>query len=135
MELLRCPFCGSNEIIEHRYEFGRKLSCEKCGSYGPTEICDSNKLWNTRHSPWISIKEKQPNLGELVLIRYKHNDVLCYPKEIIKTSLATMDLYFVSIELNDRNLDPFILIPNKEKVLSLNVIDWLPLPQPPKETE
>lgn len=51
MELLPCPFCGSNKIVIFR----NLLLCDRCESIARKDY------WNTRHSPWISVSDKLPD--------------------------------------------------------------------------
>jgi len=86
MELLPCPFCGSNEIsIDYETEYNLVM-CSKC-----TGSIDSIEQWNTRHSPWISLKDIFPENGEIVLCRLKNYKihVLKYEEDKNFTSIET----------------------------------------------
>src|SRR6266852_3049951 len=69
MELLPCPFCGNKaeKIIT-------LIECRKC------EITINNELeWNTRHYPWISVKDRIPERLTCVigLLKDKTQAVVC----------------------------------------------------------
>lgn len=61
MELLPCPFCGSNNIKLHQqhWHMSRKAQCIDCHSESTYDEQEGIKTWNTRHSSWISVKDKE----------------------------------------------------------------------------
>lgn len=119
MELLPCPFCGGNNLEDHLEGlYSLCISCNDCSL-----LCVKEK-WNTRHSPWISVKYKLPENGTNVLS--------CSKGGGISTCI------FMT---NDESAI-FILMPSVESVKDnslvvrlTNVTHWMPLIQPPKETE
>ena len=59
MELLSCPFCGSNDPhLTNEKDF---VICD-CG------VGISIDKWNTRHPQWISVKERLPEENKKVLV-------------------------------------------------------------------
>lgn len=98
MELLPCPFCGSNDISENLHDY----MCNKCKS------CALKNVWSTRHSPWISVKDRLPPVGRKVII-FTNSSYLAWHSE------------------NDEFMDFY-----DNKIIN-HVTHWMPLPQPPKE--
>lgn len=73
MNLLPCPFCASNEI-EESFSMGtsQQKECKNCKARGPkTEKFNPAELWNLRHSPWISVKDRLPEEDTKILIHTK----------------------------------------------------------------
>lgn len=69
MKLLPCPFCGSTELEETECF----IQCHGC-------LCESLKIrWNTRHTSWISVKDRLP---ELPSEEFEQNQVCVNPKGI-----------------------------------------------------
>lgn len=65
MNLLPCPFCGSSEILY----LGDKIKCFSC----PASI-NTKEQWNTRHYPWISVKDRLPEDKEFCLVAYNKSN-------------------------------------------------------------
>lgn len=76
MNLLPCPFCGSEEvafIVSH----GSSVICNGCNikflydarKDGRGVMCQ----WNTRHSPWISVKDRLPKKNGRYLVIEDHH--------------------------------------------------------------
>jgi len=113
MELLPCPFCGSNEI----YAFHHLRQCIKCIGCDSIFISDNGKnKWNTRHSPWISVKDRLPDSQEYEFL--------------VVNSEGNMHVasYWGENASNDEGYDWF----NGD--VFVNPTHWQPLPEPPKET-
>lgn len=92
MELLPCPFCWSIELTEK----GSFIYCHGC-------LCTALKIrWNTRHSPWISVKDKLPKKDGRYLVQEKH-----YSKWIGVMSM-------------------------RNGVFESEITNWMPLPSPPE---
>lgn len=110
MELLPCPFCGSNELKEYSDSMNEYYKIEsnfvscKCGSR------NYKSKWNTRHSTWISVKDRLPNKDETVLCFGKYHNIGFY------------------------DYDDEIWREEGEYV-EITVTHWQPLPQSPKEIE
>jgi hypothetical protein len=67
MNVLPCPFCGSDEIIPNRSITEFFYFCRKCKS--------KSAIWYKRNSPWISVKDKDklPDFGVRVLTLNEDN--------------------------------------------------------------
>jgi len=106
MELLPCPFCRSNNVDT---EFS--IGCVNCGAVVRT-ISD----WNTRHSSWISVKDKLPDSNEYEFL--------------VVNSEGNMHVasYWGENSSNYEGYDWF----NGD--VFVNPTHWQPLPEPPKET-
>ena len=99
-ELLLCPFCGESKELTKSESF---VNCESC-------LCQALKMrWNTRHSPWISVKDNVPTEKQLVLV-YAPNE------KILKIRIGLFDDWI--------NIDH-----------TLEITQWMQLPNKPKETE
>lgn len=74
-DLKRCPFCGSSDLSPEP-EFGPQQHwlCSGCGS------CATVERWNTRVSPWRSLKDDPPTEYPVVVFnpRKKSADVLLF---------------------------------------------------------
>lgn len=64
MNLLPCPFCGSEPILEEDQAFP-SCSNSDCEALGPACITDPEGAWNRRTSPWRPI-ETAPKDGTRV---------------------------------------------------------------------
>lgn len=76
MELIPCPFCGSNEIgISKELPHHPYIECQCCYvEVGYSDDIESaKKLWNTRHSPWISVKDRLPKKNGRYLVIEDHH--------------------------------------------------------------
>lgn len=106
MELLPCPFCGSKDVSSTIFvpncEYVR---CNNCNAMHTNLI-----EWNTRHSTWISVKDRLPNKDETVLCFGKYHNIGFY------------------------DYDDEIWREEGEYV-EITVTHWQPLPQSPKEIE
>lgn len=111
MELLPCPFCGSNNLGQTEYRFSSEIYCHECNG-----SCDS-EIWNTRHSPWISVFERLPDHNNPVLISTKENYGFDYNVSYLHRN-----------DLGNNWHDQQGIRIEKYKVTH-----WMPLPQPPKE--
>ena len=60
-EVKPCPFCGSNEVT--LWINGDFVKCIECGAYAPALAA-----WNRRPDDWVSVEERLPELGVVVLI-------------------------------------------------------------------
>jgi Protein of unknown function (DUF551)/Restriction alleviation protein Lar len=115
MELLRCPFCSSDDIqIKDMSEFNSPfmIGCKNChviSGYHKTQN-DAVNLWNTRPSQWISVSEKLPEIGKKIIV-FNGSTHFCW--------------------LN--NLDQFVCCYDNLEVININ--HWMPLPTPPTETK
>lgn len=113
MELLPCPFCGSINLGQTEYRYSSEIYCQVCNG-----SCDSDK-WNTRHSPWISVKDKLPDTDYVIgyaLSEYASN----WYVGMLRYSLTLINCPFWDDSSNSH--------PRK-------VTHWQPFPQPPKEQE
>lgn len=100
MELLPCPFCGSNDIV-----YNPMFSdCNNC--YARCQKTD----WNTRHSPWISVKDRLPK---------ENTKVLAIWDDCIETA------FYEYIDGDYWS--------NSEIGCDLPVTHWMPLPKLPQE--
>lgn len=107
IEVLPCPFCGSNDIDFN--EDAQAIVCNGC-------MTDYNKgmsvleKWNTRHSPWILVKDRLPE---------NESRVFCWENG------SLYDSFFIN--------GNFKLLENPYGLFSIpNVTHWLPLPTRPK---
>lgn len=119
MELLPCAFCGNNNIeleTQHYTRFRKttelfRIICNKC--FISTSLFktkeDAIKLWNTRHSAWISVRDRLPIESTPVLTGNKYG---------LKIS------YLFDNKWNFPQIDNDIIITH-----------WMPIPPSPKETE
>ena len=104
MNLLPCPFCGSDNLTD----IGSNVICINCGS------CSS--IWNTRYSPWISVKDRLPEeKSEVLIIHYTQT----YIGHLRKCSLG--DLHFITYDGPCLDFD--------------NVTHWMPLPLLPEDNQ
>jgi hypothetical protein len=118
MELLPCPFCGSNDI----YSFIEKKPCIKCMNCSVIFISDNMKeKWNTRSSLWISVKDRIPERLTCVigLLKDKTQVVVCQCdwKDVC-------DNWHFMPQTDFQNICDFE-----------DITHWMPLLQPPKEPE
>ncbi len=118
MELLPCPFCGSNDIsiqyplININNTEIKEVICENC------LVQHDINIWNTRHSPWISVKDRLPDFETRVLaIDMKCNSY--YPHFAYYNDNSLIE------EKNSWGCEYGYIEPTH----------WMPLPYPPKETE
>lgn len=129
MELLPCPFCASNRLNRIYDDYNNDcISCSNCYALNRIE------KWNTRSSPWISVKDQTPPIDELILISTYYSPVSIFPHRVKCTFVAKKVLSNTSILLND-DLDNYQLIPSGEMISFTNITHWMPLLEPPKETE
>ncbi|VAW80471.1 hypothetical protein MNBD_GAMMA12-3939 [hydrothermal vent metagenome] len=79
-----CPFCGGTDLhIIENYVGCENADCTGNVDFGDhTEILNSNaaihfaiKAWNRRDDGWISVKDKIPDEGELVLAYHVHHGI------------------------------------------------------------
>lgn len=122
MELLPCPFCGSNDIsiqyplININNTEIKEVRCENC------LVQHDINIWNTRHSPWILVKDRLPELNTEVLCFNGSKMFGSYTlSEIITDSLGQSSWHVYGIDEYDAGFG--------------TVTHWMPLPTPPKETE
>jgi hypothetical protein len=104
MELLPCPFCGSNDkdIFECEDDYNvERLYCRNC------ECSNTKEYWNTRHLPWISVKDRLPPIGRKVII-------------------FNQSTHFAWI-----NKDNEFKCPYTNFIIN-HITHWQPLPRPPK---
>lgn len=79
-ELKPCPFCGEQAVAdstEHQ-PYSEFISCMGC-----TAIVDTPEQWNTRPSPWRSLKDElPPQSGDNIFVRDGKgaNDVACWER-------------------------------------------------------
>lgn len=74
MNLLPCPFCGSDKIFVDNYvDMIWNLTCINCNAINIMESSyeEAVKKYNTRHTPWISVKDRLPN---------NYQECLCYAR-------------------------------------------------------
>lgn len=76
-----CPFCGNSDVAIYDAQPPFGVECLQCEILGPSVNHSGNgewndteahaiKAWNTRASGWISVEDKTPNTGQLVLVSY-----------------------------------------------------------------
>lgn len=112
MEILPCPFCGSHDI-----DYNENAQIIICG------ICNNNhnkgmsmiEKWNTRHSPWISVKDRLPENNEWILAFNGKDNCVCW--------------------IDIGNNDYLFMYGMGSQCQFRNVTHWMPLPSPPKESE
>lgn len=107
MELLPCPFCGSNKISLDTINL--IVHCFEC------KIGIFKQLWNTRNFPWISVKDKLPENDDLVLTFY-------YNMRSINKKIG-YHIGFYNGEYWQESTE----------YTQIDVTHWMPLPQLPKE--
>jgi len=111
MELLPCPFCGSKNIKLHQqhWHMNRKSQCCDCHSESTYDEKEGITTWNTRHSPWISVKDRLPNGDKKILVYCNGiGEIIVFYNLIDKVFMDELNIYIA-------------------------VTHWMPLPQPPKE--
>lgn len=125
--LKECPFCGSNDLEERLNERSSteggdppEITCCNCGSVA----CKT--MWNTRHSPWISIYEKLPEKIE----------GLPYLEVLVFIESCPCEARIATFEYNDY-LDEWKWFDQNQKykhplICSDEVTHWMPI-KPPKE--
>jgi len=134
MELLPCPFCGLDKknppiVLNNKKQkhmpIHTTVQCTNCGCepnhYMDNED-DSIKIWNTRHSPWISVKDRLPENDIAVLGFLKQNHPF-YTDKIIDRFQRV--IYLICIN-NSCSIIPYMD--------NCTLTHWQPLPEPPKET-
>ena len=113
MELLPCAFCSSND---NKYVNDKScVMCNKCGSLALTYN------WNTRHTPWISVKDKLPNNKFKVIVYTK------WPEEYL--SIVPQD-YEIRLAHYHKDSDEWEILCN---MYDIEVTHWMPLPSLPEE--
>lgn len=122
MELLPCPFCGSKEIKLHQqhWHMSRKAQCIICHSESTYNRENEIKTWNTRHYPWISVKEQIPLFVRELLLIVLNDDKKQY-----------LEIGF--LRKSDKN--NMIFLDKKGYPINNKVTHWQYSPQLPKETE
>lgn len=136
MELLPCPFCGSDNVglgEELKYYY---ILCSGCcfstnQFHTENDVC---KFWNTRsymigelkildekkYLPWISVKDRYPNEGDNVLT----------------LSDGSIQIGFLYYDDGDPIDSSGITFRDHQDNYDIEyVTHWMPLPQPPKGTE
>lgn len=79
-ELKPCPFCGSANLgkLNGLQQYRARRTCQACGATGP-ESTREDEAWNTRPSPWRSLKDDPPTATDgsgPILIKGPHADCL-----------------------------------------------------------
>jgi hypothetical protein len=121
MELLPCPFCGIDKrnppmILSNKKEkdmpIHTTIQCTNCGTEPNHYVAnedDAIKIWNTHHSPWISVENKLPK---------PYTSVLSY-----------FDYELVIVYVDDKGC----WFKDGEDCGFIYITHWMTLPTPPKE--
>lgn len=108
MELLICPFCGSNNIDINKSNKQLK-TCIDCMSI--------SKIWNTRSSQWISVIKELPTHNQEVLV-----------------STSPRDEQFICF-YNDKEDYKCFISKERPEMKCRFVSHWMPLPESPTESK
>ncbi len=118
-ELRECPFCGGK--AQQSYAGAKHIIiCPNCvklpADGGYIDSKDAITAWNTRHDNWISVEDRLPKIGEMVLTCTSFGEI--------------------AMEYYQKTLNGFAdkTVPSKRDV-SYYVTHWQPLPEPPKGSE
>lgn len=119
IDLLPCPFCGSDNITIFKSNIIDGLfsaGCIKCNVTTAFYVKEkyAAEAWNTRASSWISCSERLPEVDEPVLIYDPYNE------EIVVASLDCDKMGF-------SNDDCWYGLKNGPF--------WMPLPEAPKRKD
>jgi Lar family restriction alleviation protein len=116
-ELKPCPFCDSEgilkSIITDYNETHYFVFCRCCAAKGGWDFNKKGaiKLWNTRHSQWISVEDRLPEINQYV-------DIFIGNVELLEEDFFGKHFY-------DETTDTVYYL--------TEVTHWMPKPQPPKE--
>lgn len=126
MELLRCPFCGSDNVglsttEEGYYDIGCCICCFSTVAFFTED--EAVKYWNTRPSQWISIDMQLPEEKRLLVFlktfdKYSYLPIFGYYRKDFEGF----------VPMHEEHAEPDTRVCFKAKYYHY-------LPQPPKETE
>lgn len=70
--------CGERDYCEHCNGHNTAFDCCECGADEFKEGFISGAEWQSKQSPWISVKERLPEVGEHVLTKGAYGFLICY---------------------------------------------------------
>lgn len=110
-ELKRCPFCGSTQFTQEWHNnLDSYIECLDCGA----SACPA--AWNRRASPWVSVEDGLPAVGELVLVRFYYPEQGNYEYKALRQ-------YCESGWINPKNACCYDIS---------SVTHWMPIPPLPE---
>lgn len=115
MELLSCPFCSNTDLDEYHNPMTNKIGCQNC------DFAIEHGKWNTRHTPWISVKDRLPDNKFKVIVYTK------WPEEYL--SIVPQD-YEIRLAHYHKDSDEWEILHNR---YDIEVTHWMPLPSLPEE--
>lgn len=111
MELLPCPFCGSNKLYITDSGSPIFVICKNCQ-------CEVEKnIWNTRHYPWISVKDSLPENNQFCLVYYNPLNIDDNDMGIGINRYSTINAWLLK----------------ETYAYECGITHWMPLPSPPEE--
>ena len=113
-ELKKCAHCASRNITTGHCFREHWVLCEDCGMttglQGNKEL--ARKVWNTRATPWIKVKDRSPEIGK---------------SYIFKTNWAHyVGLYTAG---DDIHPDHFVTTDSMNKKYITTVTHYMPIPE------
>lgn len=104
--------CGERDYCEHCNGHNTAFDCCECGADEFKEGFIASAQWQSKQSPWVSVKDRLPELGDPVLIRLKDGTV----------RLAVLD--------TDDNSDAYFWSDNYsyETISGWDTTHWMPIP-------
>lgn len=114
IELLPCPFCGSDRVRVTKPTMWQAW-CMDCKAIGAASLTEQEAIeaWNTRTPGWIPCSERMPEEETYTIIYCPHSWQKC------RVGFFTQKHWYVE------DIDT-ILKPND------SVTHWMPLPETPK---